>query len=726
MVGSALLRTLAARGWDTSGTALSRIKPGLPTLDITNETAVERHIRELQPKVIFLPAAYPDVDGCELDEERAFAVNARGAGIVAGVATQVEAQIVYYSSDYVFDGKAGPYSEDDPVSPVSVYGRSKVAGEQAALQAPKSLVIRTTVLYGWDRGAKNFAMTLWNRLSSGERISVPMDQIGNPTLVDYLAEVSVRLVEERVTGVVNVVGQDRMPRTEFAHRLAKAYGLDPGLIDAVTTGELQQRAARPLNGGLKTERLSAILGTEPMALDESLKRLRRQWRADTHLKAGPADASNSAEQLKQEILEKVREYHQVAHSSPGFVPLESRVPYSGRVYGSEEMVNLVDASLDFWLTLGPWGDLFERRLKSFLGSADVALVNSGSSANLAAITALTSPQVENRLVPGDEVITPAVTFPTTLAPIIQSGLVPVFVDCEVGTYNIDASKVEGAISDRTRAIVVPHTLGNPVDLTVLADIARRHELFLVEDMCDALGATFDGRPVGTFGDLATVSFYPAHQMTMGEGGAVVINQPRLIRVVRSMRDWGRDCWCAPGESNTCGRRFGWCMGELPEGYDHKYTYTNIGYNLKPTDMQAAVGVAQLDRLEGFVKARRRNFARFYEGLSSCANWLILPRWDKRAEPSWFGFPVTVEEGVSRRRLVQWLEDGHIETRDIFGGSILRQPGYREIKHRISGDLTNSDRVARDSFFVGVYPGLTDPMVDFVIDRFHQFGKEVLG
>ncbi len=424
--------------------------------------------------------------------------------------------------------------------------------------------------------------------------------------------------------------------------------------------------------------------------------------------------------LKQEIFDKVRAYYDQVHRPKRFVPFEAKVPYAGRVFGPEEMVALADASLDFWLTLGPYGDRFEQALKRYFEARDAVLVNSGSSANLLAVATLCSPHLEGRLQPGDEVITPAVTFPTTLAPLIQHQLVPVFVDCEPGTYNIDPSRVEAALGPRTRAIMVPHTLGNPCDMGVLKALAERRGLWLVEDCCDALGATFDGQLVGTFGDLATLSFYPAHHITLGEGGAMVINRQRFMRIARSIRDWGRDCWCAPGVSDTCGKRFGWQLGSLPAGYDHKYIYTHAGYNLKPTDLQAAIGCAQLERLEGFIAARRRNFAHLAEGLAPYRDALMLPVAHPKANPSWFGFPITVQGGVDRLTLVRWLEEAKIETRQVFAGNILRQPGFQSIPHRVHGSLQETDRVMTDTFFIGVYPGLTDEMLEFVIARFAAF------
>ncbi|MCZ6878175.1 MAG: lipopolysaccharide biosynthesis protein RfbH [Acidobacteria bacterium] len=455
-------------------------------------------------------------------------------------------------------------------------------------------------------------------------------------------------------------------------------------------------------------------------MNESLKRFRRSWRADTHTAYTPRPTSTEAETLKQEIFQRVKRYYQIVHKPRAFVPFRTQVSYGGRVFEEQEMINLVDSALDFWLTLGPYGELFEQKMKRFFQSRDFVLVNSGSTANLLSVLTLFSQQLEHPLQPGDEVITPAVTFPTTVSPIVQNGLIPVFVDCEIGTYNIDPHLLEEAISEKTRAIVIPHTLGNPCDMDTICDLVKQYNLYLIEDSCDALGSTFRDQQVGTFGDLATLSFYPAHHITLGEGGGVIVNRPRLGRIARSVRDWGRDCWCAAGESNTCGRRFGWQLGDLPEGYDHKYSYSNIGFNFKPTDMQAAIGTAQADRIPEFVESRRRNFTRLYKGLEQYQDELILPTLDPRSNPSWFALPITVRKGLSRRALVQWLEKAKIETREMFGGNILKQPGYQNIRCRISGSLEQTDRVMRDTFFIGVYPGLTDEMIEFVLESFGQF------
>ncbi len=429
---------------------------------------------------------------------------------------------------------------------------------------------------------------------------------------------------------------------------------------------------------------------------------------------------DEAQRLKEGIFDQIRRYYDLVHAKKSFIPGVSKVPYAGRVFGQEELVTLADSALDFWLTLGPYGDRFERRMKDFFGAQDFLLTNSGSTANLLAVMTLMSPQIKDPLVPGDEVITCAVGFPTTVAPMVHGGLIPVFVDAEVGTYNINPRLIESAISSKTRAIMIAHTLGIPCDMEVIASVVKRHHLYLIEDCCDALGGTFQSQKVGTFGDLATLSFYPAHHLTLGEGGGLIVNRARLMKTAQSIRDWGRDCWCPTGESNTCGKRFDWQLGGLPKGYDHKYIYSNIGYNFKPTDLQAAVGVAQLDRLDSFIEARRRNFDRLYEGLTPYTDFLVLPVRDPRANPSWFGFPITVQNSLSRDRLVQQLEKAGIETRGIFGGNLVRQPAFQKIPSRIPGELKVSDRIMRDTFFIGIYPGLTEEMLAYVLETFRSF------
>lgn len=437
------------------------------------------------------------------------------------------------------------------------------------------------------------------------------------------------------------------------------------------------------------------------------------WEPDCLLK--------TPDQYRQEIRELVREFYATQWPETSFVPGDSPVPVSGKVFDADELVNLVDSSLDFWLTTGRFAARFEREFARRFDVRYAMLVNSGSSANLVAMAALTSSRLgERALRPGDEVLTVACGFPTTVNAILQNQLMPVFVDVDIPTYNVNVDALEAAVSPRTRAIFLAHTLGNPFNLGAVRALAERHDLWLIEDCCDAVGATFDGRAVGTWGELATVSFYPAHHITMGEGGAVLTSTPVLQRLVASFRDWGRDCWCDPGRDNTCGKRFAWQLGELPVGYDHKYTYSHIGYNLKLTDMQAAVGVAQLAKLDGFIAQRRRNFDRLYTALGDLDATLILPAATANSEPSWFGFPITVRPGaaVTRAQLVEFLEQRRIATRQLFGGNLLRQPAYRDISHRVVGELTNSDTIMNQTFWVGVYPGLDDAHIDFIADTLH--------
>ena len=420
---------------------------------------------------------------------------------------------------------------------------------------------------------------------------------------------------------------------------------------------------------------------------------------------------------------EARSYAAVAHAVPPFTPGRTPIPPSGKVIGARELELLVESSLDGWLTTGRFNDAFERKLAAWLGRRHLRTTNSGSSANLLALTALTSHLLGDRaLKPGDEVITVAAGFPTTVNPSLQNGLVPVFVDVTLPTYNIDAPRIEAAVSPRTRAIMIAHTLGNPFDLDAVMEVARRHDLWVVEDCCDALGSTYRGRKVGTFGHVGTLSFYPAHHITMGEGGAVFTDDDRLRRAIESIRDWGRDCYCAPGKDNTCGKRFKWQLGDLPAGYDHKYTYSHLGYNLKITDMQAAVGLAQLERLEGFIETRRRNFKHLHERLAPLADRLLLPEPTVGSDPSWFGFPMTLRPHVkqTREQLTAYLERHKIGTRLLFAGNLTRQPYFRGRPHRVCGSLDNTDLIMARTFWIGVHPGLRAAMLDFAADKISEF------
>jgi CDP-6-deoxy-D-xylo-4-hexulose-3-dehydrase len=435
------------------------------------------------------------------------------------------------------------------------------------------------------------------------------------------------------------------------------------------------------------------------------------------------DARHDAEATRNEILGLVGRYHRERHALPPFDPARDSVHYAGRVFGEEEMRYLVDSSLDFYLTASRFTEEFEAGVAGYLGLSDALFVNSGSSANLVALTALTSPKLgDRRLVPGDEVITVAAGFPSTVAPIVQNGLVPVFVDVRLGDYNADPAQLREAISPRTRAIMLAHTLGVPFDLDTVMELVDKNHLWLIEDNCDALGSRYRDRLTGTFGHLATSSFYPAHHITTGEGGMVVTDDDELARIARSIRDWGRDCYCAGGENNTCGKRFAQQFGSLPYGYDHKYVYSHLGYNLKATDMQAAIGCAQLARLEGFIAARKRNHARLLEALLPYEDRLILPVAPSNTDPSWFCFVITVREdaGFIRNELTGFLEANRIETRNLFSGNLLRHPAFEAIEHRVVGDLKNTDAVMNRTLFVGVYPGIDDARMDYMIDAFDRF------
>ena len=431
----------------------------------------------------------------------------------------------------------------------------------------------------------------------------------------------------------------------------------------------------------------------------------------------------SKETIKQQILSLVDQYSSFQYAEEAFIAGSSVIPPSGKVLGATELKNMVEASLDGWLTAGRFNEAFEKRFAEFVGVPYALTTASGSSANLLALTSLTSHKLGGRaLKPGDEVITVAAGFPTTVNPILQNGLVPVFVDVDIPTYNIDPHKIEAAISERTRAIMMAHTLGNTFDLDALMVLAKKHNLWVIEDCCDALGSRYKDQHVGTFGHIATCSFYPAHHITMGEGGMVFTKDSKLHTIIESFRDWGRDCYCGPGRDNTCGKRFGQQLGSLPFGYDHKYTYSHLGYNLKITDMQAACALAQMDRLPVFIEARKRNFSFLKERLKSCGEFLMLPEATTNSDPSWFGFPITLREhaGIARVELLKYLDQYKIGTRLLFAGNLTRQPYFDGREYRISGDLTNTDKVMNDTFWIGVYPGLNEEKLGFVVEKIEQF------
>ena len=433
--------------------------------------------------------------------------------------------------------------------------------------------------------------------------------------------------------------------------------------------------------------------------------------------------SDKAAELRQQILDLTAQYHAEKFAAKEFVPGSSTVPVSGKVIRADDIQAVVDSALDGWFTTGRWAKEFERKLARFVGVRSASLVNSGSSANLVALSALTSPKLGDRqLRPGDEVLTVAAGFPTTVNPIIQNRLVPVFIDVTLPTYEVDVTRLEAAYSPKMKAVMIAHTLGNVFNLDAITAFCKKYNLWLVEDCCDALGSTWKGQKVGTFGDIATVSFYPAHHITMGEGGAVMTDKPALQVLIDSFRDWGRDCWCEPGVDNTCGKRFEWQLGTLPCGYDHKYTYSHIGYNLKATDMQAALGVAQIAKLPEFIEKRKQNFAYLKNALKPLAEFLVLPEATPESDPSWFGFPIGVKPAApfTRDQLTRALENQKIGTRLLFAGNLTRQPAYEGWEYRVVGDLTNTDYVMNHVFWIGVFPGLTHEMLDHIVGTASEF------
>ena len=440
------------------------------------------------------------------------------------------------------------------------------------------------------------------------------------------------------------------------------------------------------------------------------------------------DNSEESKTLRKKIIDLVAEYYKTTHKNKKYVEGQSSIPVSGKVFSETELQMLVSSSLDFWLTSGRFNEEFEKQLSEKLNVKFVISTNSGSSANLLALTTLTSEQLGKKSIrPGDEVITVAAGFPTTVNPIIQNNLKPVFVDVKMETYEIDTDLIESAISDKTKAIMIAHTLGNAFELDEIQKIVKKYDLWLIEDCCDAFGTTYNGKQVGTFGDIGTLSFYPAHHITMGEGGAVFTNNPQLKRIIESFRDWGRDCFCATGMNDTCGKRFGWKLGELPEGYDHKYTYSHVGYNLKITDMQAAVGLAQIQSLDLFIEKRKKNFNFLKSHLEKYEKFLILPKATSKSEPAWFGFPITVRDNMpfTKTQLIKFLTQNKVDTRPLFAGNITKQPYFKNIDFKISGNLKNTDRIMNQSFWIGVYPGLNEEMLNYIIKQFDEFFKNFI-
>ncbi len=708
----------------------------LHTVDIRTFGAVSAVMEKLRPQVVYHLAAVGITDPF-LSPSLALRVNLDGTiNVVRAAASAGATRIVHTGTSYEY----GDLASEGSLDPISPYAASKAAAWAFCRMYHRTMGWPVTCLRLFQvYGPGQLGTLIPSAIEAGMRgqnfPTTAGEQVRDWIYVDDVVEAYLHVAEaEGVEGQTFDVGTGKGASVrevverlfayfDNAHLQLGALPYRPGevwsLVAKTESAEkhFDWQAKTPLEDGLwKT--LSAYQDSLPSRQAEQL---------GARSPASTREARGDA--LRSEILDKVSEYYSLIHQQREWQPGQSRVHYASRVFDDHELRNMTDAVLQFWLTAGRYAEAFEYKLGKFLGVREVIPVNSGSSANLVALTTLCSKQLRSRpLEPGDEVITTAVTFPTTLAPIIQNRLVPVLVDSQIGNYNIDVNQLEAALSPRVRAIFAAHTLGNPIEMDILLDFAHAHDLYVIEDNCDALGSTYDGKMTGTFGHLGTSSFYPAHHITLGEGGAVYTKSRRLARIARTIRDWGRDCWCGyenPSEGK-CGRRFEWALPGT-EGllYDHRYLYTEIGYNLKLTDPQAAIGVAQLDKLPDFVAARKRNFRTLYEGLKPLEAFFILPTWNSKSDPSWFAFPLTVRDSApfNRDTLQRFLETRKIETRLLFAGNILDQPGYRDIPHRTIGALPVAQEVMRSTLFVGVYPGLELPQLEYIIEAFRDFVKE---
>ncbi len=706
-------------------------------VDIRIYGAVQTAMGDIRPDIVFHLAAI-GVHDPFLSRNLAMRTNLDGTLNVVQAATNANTKrIVYTGTCHEY----GEHADEGTIDPISPYAASKAAAWTFCRMYYKTMGwpivgLRLFQVYG-EKQIGTLVPTSIEAAASGRALpTTPGEQVRDWIHIDDVVDAFLR------AGFVDdIEGQSFDVGTGHGHSVKALTKMIFSHFDDIEP----QIGALPYRPG------------EVWSIVANPERTRRvlQWQANVDLKAGikktveqylarhaaqttskekvKPNASNSREEvantLRNEILNKVSEYYAIAHHNDEWEPGVSRVQYAGRVFDDQEMRNMTDSVLEFWLTAGRYADSFEKRLGDYLGVREVVPVNSGSSANLVAVTTLCSQQLRasEPMKSGDEVITTAVAFPTTIAPIVQNGLVPVLVDSELGTYNIDLDKMEAALSPKSRAIFITHTLGNPVEMDKLMAFAQEHNLYVLEDNCDALGSTYDGQMTGTFGDLATSSFYPAHHITMGEGGAVYTNSPRLAKIARTIRDWGRDCWC--GYTNPpngqCGKRFGWEVDGIEGYYDHRYLYTEVGYNLKLTDPQASIGVAQMDKLDQFVSARRHNFQVLYAGLKKLEEFFILPTWSEKADPSWFAFPITLRDGVpfNRNELQRYLEARRIETRLLFAGNLLRQPGYRGILHRVVGNLPVANKVMLDTMFVGVYPGLSSKQTNYMLNIFAEFIAE---
>lgn len=708
-LGSALKKCFQSR-YDVYGVGRSeKDEKKYFCCDIAKFKDISQVIDKIQPDIIINTAALAHADRCETEKELAYSINYTGNSNLLRLAKTHDSLYIFISTYYVFDGRLKEYTEDQIPSPLNYYGILKCMSEAQTLSYSKSLVIRAAKIFSVGYDNRNFIARLYNSLKNKEPMSVVDDQFNNPLHADCMAESILTLIEKQKCGIFNLAGEDYVSNYELAVRFAEYFDLDKSLILPIATDKSNQKAVRPMQVKLSLSKLKSN-SVKTYTLNQMFDKI-------TVLETPSKDKMISKEIDKD--LQKLVSKH-LNFDKKEFAPGVSNVPVTGKVFDSAEIISGLKSILDCWWTEGHLTVKFQKKLSKFLGLKHVLPVNSGSSANLVAFTTLTSPLLkEKQLKPGDEVICVAAGFPTTVNPIIQNQCIPVFLDVELKTYNINTDLLETALSDKTKAVFIAHTLGNPFDLKTIREFCDKHNLWLIEDCCDALGSRYDNKLVGTFGDICTFSFYPAHQITAGEGGAVATDNDLLKKIVLSFRDWGRDCHCMPGCDNTCGNRFSQQHGDLPFGYDHKYVYSHCGYNLKWTDMQASIALAQLDKLPDFINKRKHNFKLLKEKLSKFDDKLILPDPTENSDPCWFGFPITTKLN-DRKQLINFLESKKIATRLLFGGNLTKQPYFQSMPFRVIGELKNTDLIMEHTFWIGVYPGITDEMIEYISSCFRDY------
>ena len=745
-IGSHLTRRLVAEGAHVSAflratsdrRSLADVLDSVSVheVDICDADAVSRASARIRPEIVFHLAAI-GMSEPFISPQVAMRVNVHGTLHLLEAARQLGVQrFVHTGTAYEYgDAASGNAPGKEGLDPINIYAASKAAAwafvrMYARTYGFPTVTMRLFYVYGPGQPPKTLLPSAVCAALEGRDFPMtPGEQMRDLVFVSdvvegYLRAATAAGVEgasiDLGTGLAWTIRQVVSRLFELADSQAKPL-----------VGALPYRPGETMKQVADTRAARDLLGWQATTLLEDGLRQTVEWyrhytsRSTLYTpRSAPHTPPSTLHALREDIFDKVAEYYRARHADRTFIPGKTRVHYAGRVFDERELINAVDAALDFQLTHGRFGPEFERKLGEFLGVRQVIPVNSGSSANLVAVATLCAQQLKNRLRPGDEVITPAMTFPTTLAPLVQNQLVPVLVDCQLGNYNIDVDQLEAAHSPRVRALFIPHTLGNPVEMGKVMAFARAHDLFVIEDTCDALGSRYDGQFVGTFGHLGTLSFYPAHHITMGEGGALFTNSHRLARLARTMRDWGRDCFCGYENppNGKCGRRFEREVPGMSGAYDHRYFFTEIGYNLKLTEFQAAIGVAQLGKLPDFIASRKRHFRLIYDALKRFEEFLILPQWSAKADPSWFAIPLCLRDGApfGRKELTAFLESRNIETRYLFAGNILHQPGYQNVQARVVGGLSNSDKVMRSAFFVGVYPGLDEARIAYMLEQFQEF------